>query len=40
MTGAAVGLLAYVLKAPLWGAILSGAGATVVTNWGIERASA
>jgi hypothetical protein len=38
MTGAAAGLLATVLRAPLWGAILAGAGAAFVTHVGIERA--
>ena len=40
MTGATVGLLAYVLKAPLWGAVVSGAGAALVTKYGIDRAVA
>ena len=40
MTGVATGLLVGpVLKAPLWGAILAGAGAAVVAKAGIERAA-
>lgn len=38
MTGAAAGLLAYVLKAPLWGSILVGAGGAVATKVIIDRA--
>ncbi len=38
MTGATAGLLAYVLKAPLWGAVLAGTGAAVVTKYAIDRA--
>jgi hypothetical protein len=39
MTGATAGLLAYVLKAPLWGSIVAGSGAAFVTKWGIDRAA-
>lgn len=38
MTGATVGLLAFVLRAPLWGSLLAGAGAAVTTKWAIDRA--
>ena len=38
MTGAAAGLLAYVLRAPVWGAILVGAGSAVVAKVAIDRA--
>jgi len=38
MTGAAVGLFAHVVRAPLWGAIVAGAAAAFVTHVGIERA--
>jgi len=37
--GAAVGLLAHVLKAPFWGSILAGAGTALVTNVSIDRAA-
>jgi hypothetical protein len=40
MTGATVGLAAYVFKAPLWGSILAGSGAAAATKWGIDRAAA
>lgn len=40
MTGAAAGLLVYVLRAPTWGAVLAGAGTALVTKVGIERAAA
>jgi hypothetical protein len=40
MTGAAVGLLTHVLKVPLWGSVLAGAGAVLVTKVGIDRAAA
>ena len=39
MTGATVGLFAYVLKAPLWVSLLSGTGAALVTKYGIERSA-
>ena len=39
MTGAAAGLLAYVLSAPVWGALVVGAAAAIVTKAGIERAA-
>ena len=39
MTGAAAGLLAYVLDAPVWGSILVGAGAAVATKVVIDRAA-
>lgn len=38
MTGAAVGLLAHILRAPLWGAVVAGAGAALMTRIGIDRA--
>lgn len=38
-TGAAIGLLAHVLHAPLWGSIAAGAGAALVTKVGIDRAA-
>lgn len=38
MTGATAGLVAHMAKAPLWGAILIGTGAAVVTKWAIDRA--
>lgn len=38
MTGATVGLLAHVLRAPLWGAVLGGAAAAVTTKYAIDRA--
>ena len=37
--GATAGLLANLLKAPLWGAILAGAGAAVTTKFTIDRAA-
>lgn len=37
MTGAAVGLLVYVLKVPVWGAVVAGAGAALATKVGIDR---
>jgi len=40
MTGATAGLLAYVVKAPVWGAVLAGAGAALLTKVGIDRAAA
>jgi hypothetical protein len=40
MTGAATGLLVYVLQAPVWGAVLAGAAAAVVTKASIDRAAA
>ena len=36
MTGAAAGLLVYVLSAPVWLAIVAGAGAAVVTKASID----
>jgi hypothetical protein len=39
MTGATAGLLAYVLKAPLWGAIVAGTGAAFFTKYAIDKAS-
>jgi len=38
-TGAAAGLLAHVLHAPMWGSILVGAGAALFTHVGIDRAA-
>lgn len=38
MTGATAALLAYTLRAPLWGAVLAGTGAAVVTKYAIDRA--
>lgn len=37
MTGAAAGLLAHVLHAPMWGSIVVGAGAALVTHVGIDQ---
>jgi hypothetical protein len=37
MTGAAAGLLAHVLHAPMWGAIVTGVGAALVTHVGIDK---
>lgn len=38
MTGATAGLLAHVLRAPMWGSILAGAAAAVTTRYAIDRA--
>lgn len=38
MTGGTIGLLVYVLKAPLWGAIVAGSGAALLTKLGVDRA--
>ena len=38
--GATAGLLLYVLKAPLWGSILTGVGAAFLTKVSIDRAAA
>lgn len=38
MTGATAGLVAYVLRAPLWGALLVGAGGALVTKLAIDGA--
>ena len=37
--GAAAGLLAHTLRAPLWGAIAAGCGAALVTKVGIDKAA-
>ena len=37
--GIAAGLLAAVLKAPLWGTIVTGAAAALVTKVGIDKAA-
>ena len=37
MTGAAAGLLAHVLHAPMWGSIAAGVGAALVTHVGIDQ---
>lgn len=37
MTGAAAGLLTYVLDAPVWGAVAVGAGAALITKVSIDR---
>lgn len=37
MTGAAAGLLTYVLNAPVWGAIVVGALVATTTKYGIDR---
>ena len=37
MTGAAAGLFAYVLHAPVWGAVVVGAGAAIITKASIDR---
>jgi hypothetical protein len=37
--GVAAGLLAAVLKAPLWGSIVAGAGAALFTKVGIDKAA-
>ena len=39
MTGAAVGLLAYVLQAPLWASILLGAGGAITTKYVIDQSA-
>lgn len=39
MTGAAAGLLAHVLRAPVWGSIAAGVGAALVTHVGIDQAA-
>ena len=39
MTGATVGLLAYVFKAPVGVSLLAGTGAAIVTKLGIDRAA-
>jgi hypothetical protein len=39
MTGAAVGLGAYVLRAPVWGAVVSGALAALLAKTGMDRAA-
>ena len=40
MTGAAAGLLVYVLDAPVWGAVVAGAATALVTKVSIDRATA
>jgi len=40
MTGAAAGLLAHTLRAPLWADVLVGAAAAVATKASIDRAAA
>ena len=40
MTGATVGLLAHVFKAPIGVSLLAGAGAAIVTKLGIDKAAA
>jgi|HubBroStandDraft_2_1064218.scaffolds.fasta_scaffold04383_10 hypothetical protein len=37
--GVAAGLLAAVLKAPLWGSIVAGCGAALFTKVGIDKAA-
>lgn len=37
MAGAAAGLLAHVLRAPLWGSLLGAAGAALATKVAIDR---
>lgn len=39
MTGTAAALLAYTLKAPAWGSVIAGAGAAIVTKYGIDAAA-
>ena len=39
MTGAAAGLLTYVLNAPVWGAVVVGALVATTTKYGIDRAA-
>lgn len=39
MTGAAAGLLAYVLSAPVWGAIVAGAAVATTTKYAIDRSA-
>jgi hypothetical protein len=39
MTGAAAGLLVYVLKGPVWGAIVAGSAVAMATKYTIESAA-
>ena len=39
MSGAAAGLLAYTLRAPVWGAVLIGTAGAVATKIGIDKAA-
>ena len=39
MTGAAAGLFVYVLKAPVWGAIVVGSLAAITTKYAIDQAA-